>query len=144
MIGREGDFSCLGDLYHAKNPFMGTGQSVWMIEKRELDRLPSVRMLGRIVIARIASRKTTDRILRSVTPPDDSERCRGWIRRAYLELCEHERASGQHIRRWKEIESKALEYIDHKKAQGRYSSGHGFSRDSLATFDMLRGIERVA
>ncbi|KAI1370647.1 hypothetical protein F4677DRAFT_451161 [Hypoxylon crocopeplum] len=130
-----------GMRYHAKNDLKGR----WYYAE---DRLPdvqsSVRLLARILIAKVINEKRLVEILRSVSIVQDEPdyNCREWIMEAVSRIAGDGQAVGTAQLEWAKIEERARGYVASKTAVGRYEVGHDMT-ESKPVWDMLQEKEIV-
>ncbi|KAI1136852.1 hypothetical protein F5Y05DRAFT_414574 [Hypoxylon sp. FL0543] len=143
LIGpkRENHQEVPGMRYHVKNHLSGTWEYV---EDEKPDVQSSIRLLVRVVIAKITNERQLIEIFRStpVIQNDPSFNCRSWVIDALSRIPDDGKVVGTAELDWEKIEDRARSYAAEKTAAGRFELG----QDMLLpkpTWDMLEGKEIV-
>lgn len=140
--------------HHVKNTLQNVSGEVsqpWRYERLEIpDIALEQRLLVRIIIAKVAtSIDHVNRILETVpiyqVGDQDEEKarsftCRTWIRDALGELRSREAVTK--LEDWEVVERRALEFVDKKREQRRWS-GSWKGRPGVPLLDLLEGKELV-
>lgn len=141
--------------HHVKNTLMNVEVKLsqpWRYERAEIpDVTLEQRLLVRVIIGKVAtSREDIERFLKClpVYQVDDPDRakakgfsCVTWVRDALGEL--KKQGTVTRLGEWEEVQRRALEYVDKKREQGRWSQSWE-SETGVPLFDLLEGRELVA
>ena len=110
-------------------------------------------LLVRILIAKVKDRSALEAILRTIPiragqPEHPGWNCVGWVKEALETIQAHEKkdkALGTAILDWQTVRDAAMEYIDKKRAQGRWTeeARNTFNMSAVPTFDLLESTETV-
>jgi hypothetical protein len=144
--------------HHVKNTLQNVSGELTQPWRYERLAVPDVRLeqrlLVRVVIAKITtttSPEALDRILEAVPvyQVDDhgpnrgqSFTCSTWVRAALEELRTQGAVAG--LGEWEAIQSKALEYVERKTEEGRWSADWKGEIGVVPMLDLLTGREVVA
>ncbi|GAM90393.1 hypothetical protein ANO11243_084360 [Dothideomycetidae sp. 11243] len=126
IVGRQGDKTAKGYLYHAKITTQAN-QRVWIAETKELKTEPSRTFLVRVVVGEVRDHKRLAQILRSTPPPEYPDRCRHWAGDAYGAACVDSKALREHAGGWNNIYEVAF----------RHAATQRGNQHEPATYDML-------
>ncbi|KAI2621833.1 hypothetical protein GGR54DRAFT_639165 [Hypoxylon sp. NC1633] len=137
LIGPKagGTSAVAGTRYHVK---IRPGQGWKFIEDTLSDVQSSVRLLARIVIAKITDRSRLVDIFRSTVIVQNDLRfdCRTWIIDALQNIRLDGNVVGTAELNWENIEHRAHRYVAEKTEAGRYEQGQDMTRPK-PTWDML-------
>lgn len=137
--------------HHVKNTVQNIAGEVtqpWRYERLAISDIQlEPRLLVRIIIAKITSSDTVERILGAarVAQIDDSNQaeaqsfsCSTWVHAALEELSRQGAVVG--LGEWEEIQKKAVDYVERKRAAGRWNGGWK-GEAGVPILDLLDGRE---
>lgn len=144
----------LATKHHVKNTVQNIAGEVtqpWRYERLAISNVQlEPRLLSRIIIAKITSPDTLEGILGAtrVYQIDDSNQaeaqsfsCSTWVQAGLEELSRQGAIVGL-LGEWEEIQKKAVEYVERKRAAGRWNGGLK-GEAGVPMMDLLKGREIV-
>lgn len=138
-----------GKLYHAREKYVRESQSYeWFFEECKCDLLPTIKMLVRILVAKVENIQRLEQILRT-TPIRHEEagwNCVFWVREALEKLKADKEALGTSVVEWATVRDTAMKYCQDKIDQHRFDSFGGFGgfdEEKIPTYDLIEEVETI-
>ncbi|KAF4510617.1 hypothetical protein G6O67_002493 [Ophiocordyceps sinensis] len=118
-------------------------QTVWEYEERDTTLEPSSMLLARVMIAKVKSVRRLRSVLEGipVRPEVEGWNCVGWIKEAFQAALADGKALGTSAGDWQSVRDTAMWYVEAKKAAHRYDGIVFHDPMTVATWDMMQGVE---
>lgn len=124
----------------------GQPRSAWVFERVSITMAPTMMLLIRVLIAKVASKKRLESVLDStaIKGGQPGWNCVWWVREALEGLSRDGRALGASVTSWESVRNTAMRYVEAKKAQHRFDGKGGHDMTQAATWDLLEDKELIA
>ncbi|KAF4965164.1 hypothetical protein FZEAL_10797 [Fusarium zealandicum] len=140
-----------GRRFHAKEKLRVVGnppmpRSVWEYEERDIPMMPTSMLLVRVIIGKVKDMSRLKSIFRNIPirPGVEGWSCVAWVKEAVETALQDTRALGvPQTLTWDSIRDVAMWYVAEKKAAHRFDGQGDYDQSQAATWDMLKGFERV-